>query len=314
MGTTPAYRERLTLADLKHRSALLHEMLRSCSVCPRGCGANRLEGRYGVCRSTDVLMVSSAGPHFGEEPPLVGRHGSGTIFLSSCCLKCQYCQNFDISQHPRGRPTPPAELAEIMLWLERRGCHNINFVTPTHVVPQIVWALTIAVRGGLSLPLVYNCAGYESLETLRHLDGIIDIYMPDMKYASDAHSRKYSGVRDYWHVAQAALREMHRQVGDLRLDGEGLARRGLLIRHLVLPGGVAGSEEVLKFIAREISRDSYVNVMDQYHPAYHAWRFPELNRRVSAEEYEAATTLALRYGLRRGFATPAGKRGEHVHF
>ena len=314
MGTTPAYRERLTLADLEERSGLLREMLTSCSVCPRGCGVNRLEGRYGVCRSTDVLMVSSAGPHFGEEPPLVGQHGSGTIFLSSCCLKCQYCQNFDISQQPGGKPTPPTELAEIMLWLERRGCHNINFVTPTHVVPQIVEALTLAVRGGLSLPLVYNCAGYESLETLKNLAGIIDIYMPDVKYSSNENARKYSGVKDYWQTVRAALREMHRQVGDLQLEGDGLALRGLLIRHLVLPHGVGGSDEVLEFIAREISRDSYVNIMDQYHPAYHASRFPELNRRLSVEEYEEAITLAHRHGLHRGFTTRTGKIRECVTF
>jgi putative pyruvate formate lyase activating enzyme len=275
---------------------------------------NRLEGRYGVCRSTDVLMVSSAGPHFGEEPPLVGKHGSGTIFLSSCCLKCQFCQNFDISQEPEGKPTSPTELAEVMLWLEQRGCHNINFVTPTHFAPQIVEALTIAVRGGFNLPLVYNCAGYESLETLKHLDGIVDIYMPDVKYAVDAHARKYSGVRDYWDTVRAALREMHRQVGDLQLEGDGLARSGLLIRHLVLPRNVAGSKEVLEFIAAEISQDSYVNIMDQYHPAYHASRFPELNRRISAEEYEKAITLALRCGLHRGFSIGAGNLRERVFF
>jgi putative pyruvate formate lyase activating enzyme len=248
-------------------------------------------------------MVSSAGPHFGEEPPLVGEHGSGTIFLSSCPLKCQFCQNSDISQQPGGRPTHPAELADIMLYLEQRGCHNINFVTPTHFAPQIVEALTIAVRGGLSLPLVYNCAGYESLETLKHLDGIIDIYMPDVKYADNALATRYSGARDYWERARGGLKEMHRQVGDLDLDEHGIAQSGLLIRHLVLPRGAAGSGEVLKFIAEEISRDSYVNIMDQYHPAYHAGRHPDLNRRIRDEEYEQAVTLALRYGLHRGFAT-----------
>ena len=314
MKSMPAYRKQLTLDDLEDRSEQLQKMLRKCSVCPRRCGVNRLQGRIGVCRSTDVLQISSTGPHFGEEPPLVGFHGSGTIFLSSCCLKCQYCQNHDISQQKVGHPTSRTELAETTLLLQQRGCHNINFVTPTHFVPQIVEALVIAVRHGLSIPIVYNCAGYESLETLRLLDGIVDIYMPDVKYANDSLSKRYSGVRDYWRTAQVALIEMHRQVGDLHLDGDGLARSGLLIRHLVLPHGIAGSGEVLEFIAREISQNSYINIMDQYHPAYRASRFPELDRRINAEEYDEAISLALRYGLHRGFTMRTGTARERVFF
>jgi putative pyruvate formate lyase activating enzyme len=199
-----------------------------------------------------------------------------------------------------------------MLQLQQRGCHNINFVTPTHVVPQIVEALVIAVRRGLSIPLVYNCAGYESLETLRLLDGIVDIYMPDVKYANDTMSKRYSGVRDYWRIVQAALIEMHRQVGDLQLDGDGLAWSGLLIRHLVLPHGIASSREVLEFIARRVSQNSYVNIMEQYHPAYRASRFPELNRRITTEEYDEAIKLALRYGLHRGFTMRTGAAPERV--
>jgi putative pyruvate formate lyase activating enzyme len=207
-----------------------------------------------------------------------------------------------------------AELAETMLLLQQRGCHNINVVTPTHVVPQIIEALVMAVRHGLSIPIVYNCAGYESLETLRLLEGIVDIYMPDVKYANDSLSKRYSGVRDYWRTVQAALIEMHRQVGDLQLDGDGLARSGLLIRHLVLPHRIAGSGEVLEFIAREVSENSYVNIMDQYHPAYHASRFPELNRRINAEEYDEAITLALRFGLHRGFTTHTRTGRERAFF
>lgn len=247
-------------------------------------------------------LVSSAGPHLGEEPPLVGRRGSGTIFFSSCNLKCLFCQNFAISQERRGAPVTRRELADIMLQLQQIGCHNINLVTPTHVVPQIVDALSLAVDLGLRLPVVYNCGGYESVETLRLLDGVVDIYMPDIKYSDDSYAVRYSGARNYWDIARAAVKEMYRQVGSLVGDPDGTALRGLLVRHLVLPNGRAGSRKVLEFIAQEISRDTYVNIMDQYHPAHRAGSIRELSRCVSSGEVFEVIEYAKSVGLYRGFA------------
>lgn len=279
----------------------LHAMLADCTLCPRQCHANRVAGEIGKCRSTSEVVVSSAGPHFGEEPPLVGFGGSGTIFFTNCNLWCLFCQNYEISHLKMGQVTSIAELAHHMLRLQSRGCHNINLVTPTHFVPQIVEALTIAAERGLQIPLVYNCGGYESVETLRLLEGIVDIYMPDIKYSSNANSRRYSGVKDYWERVRPAVEEMHRQVGDLKLNRSGVAERGLLIRHLVLPNDLAGSEAVLRFIAEGISTDSYVNIMDQYRPAFKAHSILELSRRISSQEFQRAITLARNLGLHRGF-------------
>lgn len=295
------YRSTLSARQLRERAAKLGGILERCELCPHACRVNRLEGEHGVCRSTDELVISSAGPHFGEEPPLVGSHGSGTIFFSSCNLKCQFCQNYEISQLAYGRRTSIRELAEIMLRLEHQGCHNINLVTPTHVVPQIVEALADATERGLSLPVVYNCGGYESLETIRLLEGIIDIYMPDIKYSDNNAARRYSGAPRYWDVVQPALKEMHRQVGDLEIDDRGIARGGLLIRHLVLPHGAAGSARVMDFIAREVSKASYVNIMDQYRPAYRIDRHAELARPTSSREFMEALKEAKARGLWRGF-------------
>ena len=297
----PAYRERLTFGELKHRAESLHALLRQCTVCPRECGVDRLAKRYGVCRATDTVMVSGASPHFGEEPPLVGSHGSGTIFFTSCNLKCAFCQNYDISQLRHGWETSISDLARLMLTIQDQGCHNVNVVTPTHYTPQIVQALVIAIDHGFSLPIVYNSGGYESVSTLKLLEGIVDIYMPDIKYSDDREARKYSGAPHYWDVARAAVVEMHRQVGDLRVDDRAVAERGLLIRHLVLPNRLAGSRTVLEFIAHDLSGDSYVNIMDQYHPSYRAGQHPELNRRITAREYREAVEYAYRLGLRRGF-------------
>ena len=302
------YRSALSNRQLRDRAAALHRMLTTCTLCPHECLVNRLEGEHGVCRSTDELVISSAGPHWGEEPPLVGSHGSGTIFFASCNLKCQYCQNYEISQHAYGRRTSKRELAEIMLRLEREGCHNINLVTPTHVVPQIVEALAEATDRGLSLPVVYNCGGYESVETLRLLEGIIDIYMPDIKYSDNDAARRYSGAPLYWDAVRPAVREMHRQVGDLEIDERGIARRGLLVRHLVLPNGAAGTALVMGFIAREISTATYVNIMDQYRPAYRIGRHIELARPTRAGEFLDALKDARARGLWRGFDT-----ADHEH-
>jgi putative pyruvate formate lyase activating enzyme len=297
----------MSVEALRKRAAELREKMRACSLCPHECGVRRLEGRYGVCRSTMNLIVSSAAPHHGEEAPLTGRNGSGTIFLTSCNLKCTYCQNYDISQMRLGRPVSSDEVVEIMLRLQRSGCHNINFVTPTHFTPQIVEALVKAIDGGLSIPLVYNCGGYESVQTLRLLRDVIDIYMPDIKYSDNETARRFSGAPRYWDVVTEAIREMHSQVGDLEIDDRGIAQRGLLIRHLVLPNRLAGSRKVLEFISREVSLDSYINIMDQYRPAYRAIRYNELGRTITAREYEEVLEWASALGLHRGFP-----RGEHV--
>ena len=244
-------------------------------------------------------VVASFGPHFGEEPELVGRGGSGTIFFSGCNLGCLYCQNYDISHGGRGKKVTPRELTGMMLSLQKRGCHNINLVTPTHFTPRIVEAVESAVGEGLNIPLVYNCGGYESVETLRCLEGIVDIYMPDFKYGEGKEAERYSRAGDYPEIARAALREMQRQVGVLRTDAGGLAVKGLLVRHLVLPGGLARSREILKFLAEEISPDTYVNIMDQYYPQYRASDFPELSRRISREEYLEVIRQAEAVGLSR---------------
>jgi putative pyruvate formate lyase activating enzyme len=297
---TPSYLFLLESGELDSRATLLWSKLENCKLCPRECGVNRIAGKIGVCRTTAQVKVSSYGPHFGEEPELVGSRGSGTIFFTNCNLWCLFCQNYTISHLKEGEIASIPQLAGAMLYLQSIGCHNINLVTPTHVVPQIVQALALAARNGLRVPLVYNCGGYESVETLKLLDGIVDIYMPDIKYSSDEYARRFSGAKDYWEKVRLAVREMHRQVGDLIVDDNGVALRGLLIRHLVLPNGVAGSEEVLRFIAKDVSVDSYVNVMDQYHPCFRAFKLPELNRRISREEYEKVVSLAVSYGLHRG--------------
>lgn len=296
---TPSYFRLYASGELRERAEQLRAMLTDCTVCPRECRVNRVAGRIGKCRSTAEVVISSVSPHFGEEPPLVGYGGSGTIFFTNCNLCCLFCQNYDISHLKRGRPVTKDELAGAMLQLQRVGCHNINLVTPTHYAPQIVEAFLTAVEKGLSIPIVYNCGGYESVETLRLLDGIVDIYMPDIKYSNDEHARRYSGVKDYWRVVQAAIREMHRQVGDLTVNKDGIAERGLLIRHLILPNRIAGSEKVLQFISQAISRESYVNIMDQYRPCFKADKLPELNRVIRSQEFHEVIALAQRLGLKR---------------
>jgi putative pyruvate formate lyase activating enzyme len=263
---------------------------------------NRLKDERGFCRIGRLARVYSYAPHFGEEPPLVGTHGSGTIFFSGCNLACVFCQNYEISQMDQGRDVEAEGLARMMLSLQDRGCHNINLVTPSHVVPQILEALLLAREGGLEVPLIYNSGGYDSFNTLRLLEGIFDIYMPDMKYGFDEMALKYSGAPGYTAVARAAIREMHRQVGDLSMNEEGIAERGLLVRHLVLPGGLAGTEVVVRFLSEEISRNTYLNVMEQYYPEYNACSYPELERRITMKEYRDAVRLAAAAGLTRGLA------------
>jgi len=294
----PAYLEVQKTGELLRRAEAAERLLEACRVCPRECLALRLQGETGVCGVADNAMVASYGPHFGEEAPLVGVGGSGTIFLAHCNLCCVFCQNFEISQQGEGRIVSTRELAQMMLDLQRMGCHNINFVTPTHQVPQILRALPIAIEGGLQVPLVYNCGGYESLETLRLLDGVFDIYMPDFKYGDAEVAKRYSKVEKYPEMAKAAFREMHAQVGDLVVDRRGIARRGLLVRHLVLPNNLAGTAEVVRFLA-ELSKDTYVNIMTQYRPCYRAHEYPALAGRPARAEFDEAFRLARDAGLHR---------------
>ena len=297
---TPAYLVTLRRGLLRQKVEASREMLRTCRVCPRNCDVNRLQDQMGMCATGRNALVSSWFPHHGEEDCLRGWSGSGTIFFARCNLKCVFCQNFDISRLAFGsRPAGPEQLAGAMLELQALGCHNINFVTPEHVVPQVVEALALAVEKGLRIPVVYNTSAYDSMASLRILDGLVDIYMPDFKYWDPEKAQRYLKARDYPEVARESIREMHRQVGDLVFDENGLAVRGLLVRHLVMPGGEEDTRAILDWIAREISRDTYVNIMDQYHPAGMVTRskYPEIARRITAEEYRKALKTAQDAGL-----------------
>jgi putative pyruvate formate lyase activating enzyme len=293
--------EKLNVNDLKERAEALHELFEECRICPNECMARRREGEVGECHSTDEVIISSVGSHFGEEPPLVGSLGSGTIFFTNCSLSCEFCQNYDISHLGIGEKVTIEDLTRSMLKLQQRGCHNINLVTPTHFTAQIVEALILAIEKGLELPIVYNCGGYESVETLKLLEDIVDIYMPDIKYSIDENALKYSGIKNYWEVVTKAIKEMYRQVSELKISKRGIAQRGLLIRHLVLPNDIAGSKKVIDFVADEISTDSYLNIMDQYHPAYNVHKYDKLNRRITPSEYKEVIDYAFSKGLRRGF-------------
>ncbi len=295
----PAYLRLYESGELKTRVGRGLESLRSCAVCPRDCHVDRLADKFAVCKTGRYAVVASHFPHFGEEDCLRGLKGSGTIFFSGCNLRCVFCQNFDISWQLRGTPAQPQKLAQMMLELQEDGCHNINFVTPEHVVPQIIEALPYAIEGGLRLPLVYNTSAYDSMESLELLNDIVDIYMPDFKYWDGEMARKYSKAPDYPDVARRTIKEMHCQVGELVLDERGLAKRGLLVRHLVMPEDIAGTREIMRWIARELSPTTYVNVMAQYYPAGKVSEYAEINRRVTPREYERALDEAWRAGLKR---------------
>ena len=298
--TEPSYLELHRIGELEKRLEKLSASMVSCELCPRRCKARRLEGNDGVCRTGTRARVASYNPHFGEEAPLVGRSGSGTIFISSCNLLCSFCQNFEISHQNEGIEVKGEQLGTMMLQLADKGCHNINIVTPTHVIPQLLEGLVYAIDKGLHIPLVYNSGGYDSVETLRLLDGIFDIYMPDFKFWEGNVSAIYcQGAEDYPEVAKNAIREMHRQVGDLTLDNDGIAMRGLLVRHLVMPGGLAGTDRVMRFLAEEISLHTYVNVMNQYRPCGRAPDDPAIHRGLTPEEYREAVDAAKRAGLSR---------------
>lgn len=295
----PAYLNTYEKGELSERIGRLQEMLKACRLCPRECGVNRQEGEKGVCQTGRQALVSSCGPHFGEESPLVGRGGSGTIFFTYCNLLCCFCQNYEISHMGQGDEADPERLAHMMIDLQSQGCHNINFVSPTHVVVQIMEALPIAIESGLEVPLVYNTGGYDLKGTLGFLDGIVDIYMPDYKFALSEVARKFSSAPDYPDVVKEAIQEMHRQVGDLQVDEMGIAKRGLLVRHLILPEGAAGTLEAMKWIASKISRKTYINIMDQYRPCGTAYQHPSLARRITREEYQDALDAARHCGLNR---------------
>ena len=289
-----------------HREGMLQErvdhaaeLMQDCTVCPRDCHANRFSGELGFCHTAEKARVASLHAHFGEEAPLVGTHGSGTIFFMSCNLLCYFCQNYDISHNADGGEVEPKELAGMMLSLQKRGCHNINFVTPSHVVPQILQALVIAIELGLNVPLVYNTGGYDKVETLQILDGVVDIYMPDFKFWDEKWSEKFCKAADYRKIAAAAIKEMHRQVGDLVIDKSGIAVRGLLVRHLAMPNGVADTRKIMEFLAEKISKDTYVNIMDQYHPCGKAMWDPMINRRINKAEYAEAVRFTREAGLHR---------------
>lgn len=295
----PAYLKLLKSGELRNRVTEAYEHLSICDVCALECPVNRRAGKLGACKTGELAKVSSYGPHLGEENPLRGLRGSGTIFFTRCNLRCQYCQNHDISQTDAGYEVEPEELAAMMLDLQGRGCHNINFVSPSHVVPQILAGVLIAAQAGLYIPLVYNTGGYDSMTMLQLLDGVVDIYMPDMKYADGKIGQRYSKIPNYPQANQSAVKEMHRQVGDLKFDERGIATRGLLVRHLVLPNNLAGTDQIVRFLAEEISSNTYLNLMDQYRPKFRAQNIKYLNRPITRNEYQQTVDWARAVGLSR---------------
>lgn len=295
----PSYLELYRKGELEVRAEKALGLLKSCNLCPRACGVNRLAGETGYCGTGRKARIASYNAHFGEEAPLVGEYGSGTIFLSSCNLLCTFCQNYDISHLSEGVEIEPEQMAAMMIQLAERGCHNINFVTPTHVVPQIIEALILAINDGLKVPLVYNSGGYDRKETLELLNGIFDIYMPDFKFWDEKWADMFCNAGDYRQVAIEAIKEMHGQVGDLVVNEDGIAVRGLLVRHLVMPNRVAGTGEIMEFLAKEISSNTYVNVMDQYRPCGTANEHELISRRLYPQEFKYAVDEAKRAGLTR---------------
>ncbi len=291
----------ISIDELNSRAKSALARLEKCDLCPNDCGVNRLEGQVGLCGAGAKAKIASYNLHFGEEPAISGTRGSGTIFFSRCTMKCAYCQNWPISHKGNGIEYDAAGLAGIMLELQKRGAHNINFVTPTHYMPRILEALPIAAEGGFNIPIVYNTSGYETLSALKLLDGVVDVYLPDMRYSDDGLAKKYSKARKYVSYNRAAIKEMFRQAGLLETDGGGVAERGLIIRHLVLPDNIAGTDDVMKFIAEELSPDVSISLMDQYFPTYESADYPEINRKITEEEYLAAQDVMERYGLYEGW-------------
>ncbi len=294
----PAYIDTAASGLLDEKIEKASAMLKKCRLCARYCEVDRTKGQKGFCGIGDKAVVSSSGPHFGEESPLVGNGGSGTIFLTSCNLLCLFCQNDDISHLREGVEMSSEDISDVMCSLQRKRCHNINFVTPSHQMPFLLKAVALAIKKGLSVPIVWNCGGYESMEAMQILDGVVDIYMPDFKFSRKESAGRYCSAFDYPEVARCAVAEMHRQVGDLVMDDSGIAQRGLLVRHLVMPGDVCGTEQIMKWLAENVSPHTYVNVMAQYRPCYKASQFPEIAGRITTAEYEQALFWAKQEGLR----------------
>jgi putative pyruvate formate lyase activating enzyme len=299
----PGYAKLFQAGELDNRIKILNKRLKNCIVCPHHCKVDRPNNKRGFCRAGANMVIDGYGPHYGEESVLVGKGGSGTIFFSYCTLQCVFCQNCEISHYGEGYEITPSELAEIMLSLQNKGCHNINLVSPSHFVPQIAEAVSLAAKGGLMLPLVYNTGGYDEVDTLKLLEGIIDIYMPDIKFGDNAKAKKYTKSAKYFDVAKSAVKEMHRQVGNLKTNEEGIAYKGLLVRHLVMPENIADTDKVLEFIANEVSKDTFINIMSQYYPAHKSYTFPELSRRISRNEYNEAVKYAKELGMTNFIAT-----------
>ncbi len=293
----PSYLKLYDTGELKERVEKAVSMLSECNVCPHNCRINRLQDKKGYCKTGRNLFVSSYFPHKGEEFPIRGFNGSGTIFFSYCNMRCVYCQNYDISQLGEGKEVSPEKLSEIMINLQNLGCHNINWVSPSHVVPQLLEALYLAVKKGLKIPIVYNTSSYDSLESIKLLDGVVDIYLPDIKYLDNDYGRKYSKVKGYSDVVKEVIKEIHKQVGDLKTDDRGIAFRGVLVRHLVLPNSISTTKEVLQFL-KSISPNIHVNIMSQYHPYFKAFDYPELNRMITIQEYFDALNYAEELGLK----------------
>jgi putative pyruvate formate lyase activating enzyme len=305
----PAYLRLYESGELARRVEQALAALADCTLCPRDCHVNRLADKFAVCKTGRYAVVSSHFAHFGEEDCLRGCNGSGTIFFSWCNLRCVFCQNYDISWEGGGRGTRPEELAAMMVWLQEQGCHNINFVTPEHVVPQILEALPLAIERGLRLPLVYNTSAYDSLHSIELMDGVVDIYMPDFKFWDPEMARQYSKARNYSEAARGVIKAMHQQVGDLRVDENGLALRGLIVRHLVMPGSIAGTREIIDWVARELGPNTYLNVMGQYYPAGKVSNkeYVEINRHITRDEFEEALAAARAAGLWRLDARSAAR-------
>lgn len=299
LSQAPEYLALHASGELIKRIDKANNLLANCEICPRKCKVNRLEDERGVCKTGKRAIVSSYNPHFGEESPLVGTGGSGTVFITNCNLLCVFCQNYEISHMGEGVEVSDGQMAALMISLQRQGCHNINFVTPTHVVPQILSALPFAIEKGLNVPLVYNTSGYDSVETLKLLDGVIDIYMPDFKFWDKDNAKRFLKAPDYPERAQEAIKEMHRQVGDLEIDAYGVAQKGLLVRHLVMPDCLDETKEIMQFLAQEISPNTYVNVMEQYRPCGQAFKFPPIDRGLDQAEYQQALQFAKEAGLKR---------------
>jgi len=298
---TPKYLKLIKNDDgvIKKKIATANEILKSCVLCPRECKVDRSKNELGICRTGKNAYISSIHSHFGEEAPLVGKNGSGTIFITYCNLMCNFCQNFDISHEGIGNEVSIKTLAQYMLTLQNEGCHNINFVTPTHVIPQIIAAIEIAAKKGLNIPIVYNTGSYDRVEILKILDGIIDIYMPDFKFWDNAIAKKTCNAEDYPEFAKNAIKEMHRQVGDLIIDESGIARRGLIVRHLVLPKNLAGTRSIMHFLATQISKNTYVNIMPQYRPCGKAFQIKDLSSHINNKEFIDALDMAKEEGIER---------------